>query len=114
MHLEPSYAENSPAAPTDRGVLNSATWGSLLEAIHELVLRNLYWVARKSYPSGKRLKEENCLKYAQNPGDLPGRSVGLLNCQSSLRSCCKFDLQSTHRLLVDKLIHEFIHFTRYP
>ena len=40
--LNPSYAEHSPAATIDRGVLNSATWGSSPEAIRELILRNLY------------------------------------------------------------------------
>jgi len=39
--LNPSYAEHSPAASIDRGVLNSATWGRSPEAIRELILRNL-------------------------------------------------------------------------
>ena len=30
--LTPSYAEHSPAATIDRGVLNSATWGKSPEA----------------------------------------------------------------------------------
>jgi hypothetical protein len=40
--LNPSYAEHSPAASIDWGVLNSATWGRSPEAIRELILRNLY------------------------------------------------------------------------
>jgi hypothetical protein len=40
--LNPSYAEHSPAAPINRGVLNSTTWGRSPEEIRELVLRNIY------------------------------------------------------------------------
>ena len=40
--LNPLYAEHSPAASIDWGVLNYAAWGRSLEAIRELILRNLY------------------------------------------------------------------------
>ena len=36
--LNPSYAEHSPAATIDWGVLNSATWGRSPEAMRELIL----------------------------------------------------------------------------
>ena len=45
--LNPSYAEYSPVATIDRGVLNSATWGSSPETICELILGNFYYVAGK-------------------------------------------------------------------
>ena len=35
--LNPSYAEYSPVATIDRGVLNSATWGRLRGEISELI-----------------------------------------------------------------------------
>ena len=35
--LNPSYAEHSPAATIDRGVLNSPTWGRMRRAIIELI-----------------------------------------------------------------------------
>ena len=35
--LNPSYAEHSPAATIDRGVLKSATWGRLQGEISELI-----------------------------------------------------------------------------
>ena len=46
--LNPLYAEHSPAASIDRGVLNSATWGKSQEAIRELTLRNFYYAVGKS------------------------------------------------------------------
>ncbi len=39
--LNSSYAERSPEAPIDWGVLNSATWGRSPEEIRELILRDL-------------------------------------------------------------------------
>ena len=46
--LNPLYAEHSPGASIDQGVLNSATWGKSQEAIRELILRNLHYAAGKS------------------------------------------------------------------
>ena len=40
LALNSSYAEHSPIAPIDRGVLNSTTWGRSPEEIRELILWN--------------------------------------------------------------------------
>jgi hypothetical protein len=65
--LNPSYAEHSPAASIDRGVLNSAIWGRSPEEIRELILRNLCglwrWGGRGlCLGAEKNSKSEKCLK----------------------------------------------------